>query len=405
MTHARRGFTLIELLVVIAIIAVLISLLMPAVQAAHEAARRSQCRNNLKQVALAGQNYHDVNNQFPLPLGGMTSGINVCGSTCNMGGSGGVHACTCDPNMKTWASQLLPFLEGTTVYTQIDQNSPLWSAPFCMPAGATSTARTYTYKNSACPCVCPNAASTPVAQVIAAFVCPSSPRTANPFKEHTFPFTGCWNPCAFTFCRLSGASDYTIICGYGGCISNFYNQVGGQSKCGFGIFNCDFAGVSISAIYDGTSTTIFCQENAGRPNLWIRGINKGVPSAASPSPINGLTQGNPGGCWGCYWNTMDATYFGGSTFTGAAPGWHSRPARLFLQLHERSRSERHLQLPPGNGRRRDVRRFGPHAEREYWNYSVLQLDELPRSRGGDGYRGPIIASYGPSGLLARCHST
>jgi prepilin-type N-terminal cleavage/methylation domain-containing protein/prepilin-type processing-associated H-X9-DG protein len=60
-----RGFTLIELLVVIAIIAVLIALLLPAVQAAREAARRAQCVNNLKQLALAAQNYHDTNGCFP----------------------------------------------------------------------------------------------------------------------------------------------------------------------------------------------------------------------------------------------------------------------------------------------------------------------------------------------------
>ncbi|HCO21849.1 MAG TPA: prepilin-type cleavage/methylation domain-containing protein, partial [Gimesia maris] len=62
---AKRGFTLIELLVVIAIIAILIALLLPAVQQAREAARRSTCKNNMKQLGIALHNYHETHRIFP----------------------------------------------------------------------------------------------------------------------------------------------------------------------------------------------------------------------------------------------------------------------------------------------------------------------------------------------------
>jgi len=96
----RRGFTLIELLVVIAIIAILIALLLPAVQQAREAARRTQCRNNLKQLGIAVHNYYDQFSSFPL------------------------LAATWDYGYSPQA-QLLPFLEQANLHDLIDFNEPL----------------------------------------------------------------------------------------------------------------------------------------------------------------------------------------------------------------------------------------------------------------------------------------
>jgi prepilin-type N-terminal cleavage/methylation domain-containing protein len=93
-----RGFTLIELLVVIAIIAILIALLLPAVQQAREAARRTQCKNNLHQIGIALHNYHDAFRI--LPPGQVTS----------------VHWLQTDSTMWGWAAMLLPYLDQSPMY-------------------------------------------------------------------------------------------------------------------------------------------------------------------------------------------------------------------------------------------------------------------------------------------------
>jgi prepilin-type N-terminal cleavage/methylation domain-containing protein/prepilin-type processing-associated H-X9-DG protein len=111
----RHGFTLIELLVVIAIIAVLIALLLPAVQSAREAARRAQCLNNLKQIALATHNYHQAAGSFP-----MGNGVNY-----TIGSKGGYQT-----DWGTWGclAMMLPFLEQQPVYNHSNFNwAPWWS--------------------------------------------------------------------------------------------------------------------------------------------------------------------------------------------------------------------------------------------------------------------------------------
>jgi prepilin-type N-terminal cleavage/methylation domain-containing protein len=114
--RVRPGFTLIELLVVIAIIAILIALLLPAVQQAREAARRTQCKNNIKQISLALHNYHDVFNQFPI------------GSNCADGASGTANSCGGDfrhPNWgTTWAISLLPYIDQAPLFNQWDSRFP-----------------------------------------------------------------------------------------------------------------------------------------------------------------------------------------------------------------------------------------------------------------------------------------
>tara|TARA_R110002095_G_C4220572_1_gene236993 strand:+ start:74 stop:1000 length:927 start_codon:yes stop_codon:yes gene_type:complete len=105
----NRGFTLIELLVVIAIIAILIALLLPAVQQAREAARRSQCKNNLKQIGLALHNYHDIHRTFP--PGWVARGTAWGNTYCNANGAN---------HQAPWTVMILPLLDQTNLYSKFD---------------------------------------------------------------------------------------------------------------------------------------------------------------------------------------------------------------------------------------------------------------------------------------------
>jgi prepilin-type N-terminal cleavage/methylation domain-containing protein/prepilin-type processing-associated H-X9-DG protein len=201
------GFTLIELLVVIAIIAVLIALLLPAVQAAREAARRSQCINNLKQMGLALQNYHDQVGAFP--PGYIAASKFIDGETDTAPGW-------------SWASMILP---------QLDQG-PLFSAlnfwlPVQAPANTTGTQT-----------------------LLSVFVCPSDQLVLG----STYPITdGLGNtvmtgsPSSYAACTGSDLADVAL---------GLNNDGSGN-----GVFFRN-SGIRIANITDGTSNTVLLLERA-----------------------------------------------------------------------------------------------------------------------------------------------
>lgn len=194
-----RAFTLIELLVVIAIIAVLIALLLPAVQQAREAARRSQCRNNLKQLGLAIHNYHDTYNTFNWQCGG-TGDIGDPGTVTNR-----AHISGFIP--------LLPYYDQAPLFNQISGGTPAWGmSPW-------------------------NTAFTPWAQQVPMLLCPSSPFVSTS--------TGKTN---YVFCNGD-----SYLCGH----SAPTDQVAFRNPRG--VFGYQ-SSVRMSSVTDGSSNTIAMSE-------------------------------------------------------------------------------------------------------------------------------------------------
>ena len=242
MSHVtrRRGFTLIELLVVIAIIAVLIALLLPAVQQAREAARRSQCKNNLKQLGLALHNYHDTFGTFP------------SGAVRVRNASGAVDAA--EPAF-AWSALILPQLEQANVYKGLN------------PTGRTLKGA---FNNTP--------ASTPAGYdlmrtPLTVFLCPSDPgEQLNPNR----PFTS-----------ASGVAPPGATAPFIVARSNYPGSGGDNPDENDGIFGSNSA-VGIRDITDGTTNTFLVGERATRSGnnanwaaLWV-----GVGAEAEPD-VNG----------------------------------------------------------------------------------------------------------------------
>ena len=280
----RKGFTLIELLVVIAIIAVLVSLLLPAVQQAREAARRTQCKNNMKQIGLAFHNYHDVYNTFPL-------GICYIQGPNNPLFGNPQNATYDDGNTHVWTEGLLPYLDQLNVYQGLNFSAPI-IAPVSLGAlGISGTYNPATYGVD-------NVAASD--HVIPAFVCPSTPRAGN--KVAAFDWGFALVGVAGTGILLrGGAMDYPATSATGGQVDN----AAGETTGGRGLIS-DEQYTGIKHCIDGTSNTSLVCERAGAPNVYRKG--KAVPAVVSTS----------GGTWNDPF--LGANYFRGSLYDGTSTG-------------------------------------------------------------------------------------
>ncbi|MEW4529395.1 DUF1559 domain-containing protein [Maioricimonas sp. JC845] len=230
-TRPRSGFTLIELLVVIAIIAILIALLLPAVQQAREAARRSQCKNNLKQIGLALHNYHDVYKYFPPGRTRNTySGITSAWYTGNIG----------------WMPRILAQMDQAPLFNTIDWDLGQGTGGTDGDDGVNGAS--------------PNGARR---QIVPAFRCPSDPGTGA--ATWTDP-TGTKQ----TGVRSSGSYATT---NYAGCVGTDWRlRTDSAAK---GIFGMNTR-IGIRDVLDGTSNTLAASELViGFPKLSVNDDGNG----------------------------------------------------------------------------------------------------------------------------------
>lgn len=279
----RRGFTLIELLVVIAIIGMLIGLLLPGVQAAREAARRSQCSNNLKQIGLALLNFESANRHLP-PASQMPWAKGVDLDTYME-----YH----DPFGPNWAVLILPYIEQTGLYATA-QVDTFPGVPFPNPAS----------KKPKVPMPDLSGVSLAwrsiVAKRLPCFLCPSDAFNTQPFVNPLVPGapqpdgTTAWARGNYGVC--AGYEDYDHVACGGTKKSSTGSISGNAGLWSSPVMSANY-GAKLQDITDGLSNTnMVCELRAGLTSIDPRGIwAMGFPGASvvnagrdsyNPSPNN-----------------------------------------------------------------------------------------------------------------------
>ncbi len=263
----RRGFTLIELLVVIAIIAVLIALLLPAVQQAREAARRSQCKNNLKQVALACQNYHDTFGVFPYgaSVGYDTSLSASAGFTPRMGFN--------------WRVFILPYVDQTPLYSKILLVSPLALSTVSAMPEQTQVIPVY---------ICPSEVSPSVNTTFTADGDCVSSTTAALASYRGSAGPASMHASAGPGCGLCGSAQTTCL-----CTNQGLNHVAPMGN-GPGMFHYRADRISIKEVIDGTSSTLLAGEGTYLRNGQGTNYAQWMGTWAVASTVNGINRPNAG---------------------------------------------------------------------------------------------------------------
>ena len=258
----RRGFTLVELLVVIAIIGVLVALLLPAVQFAREAARRTQCGNNLRQLGIAAHTFHDTQRKLPSSIrpAGLTPLPRIAGLTF-----------------------LLPYLEQSTIYDKYDQTAN-WFDPINLPLTSTK---------------------------VPAFICPSTPNAER--KDGIPESLSSWT-------QLVAVSDYNPTIG----VDIRLKTLGYADQYGDGILPKNQV-PQLADVTDGLSNTIMYAESAGRPYVYRKRLKIGnLPTVrvngggwarpASEFSVDGSTYDGVSTPGPCPFNCTNGEDFGSSAF-------------------------------------------------------------------------------------------